>query len=208
MFMEIGADLPKMTLLLVAVSKFMMSYYSLIVLSAVVALTIAYWQLLKQPEERLRIDRLRLKVPVYGAFVLKNEVARFARTLGTLLGNGVPILRALDITKTMIKNQAIAAVMADIAENVKEGARLSTRLMKSEVFPPVAVHMVAVGEETGSLDTTLLRVATTYEKETERQLKTLTTLVEPVMILVMGAIVGFIVMAMILPIFQLSAAIQ
>jgi type II secretory pathway component PulF len=208
MFMEIGADLPKMTLLLVAVSKFMMSYYFLIVLSAAVALIIAYLQLLKQPEERLRIDRLRLKVPVYGAFVLKNEVARFARTLGTLLGNGVPILRALEITKTMIKNQAIAAVMADIAENVKEGARLSTRLMKSEVFPPVAVHMVAVGEETGSLDATLLRVASTYEKETERQLKTLTTLVEPVMILVMGAIVGFIVMAMILPIFQLSAAIQ
>ncbi len=170
MFEEIGADLPKITLLLVTVSKFVMSYYSLIILGAIVALIVAYIQLLKQPEEKLRIDRLRLKIPVYGSFLLKNEVARFARTLGTLLGNGVPILRALEITKTMIKNQAIATVMGDVAENVKEGERLSTQLTRSTVFPPVAVHMVAVGEETGSLDTTLLRVASTYEKETERQL--------------------------------------
>jgi len=208
MFSEIGADLPKITLLLVALSEFVTSYYALIVAGAIVALIVAYLQLLKQPEERLRIDRIRLKVPVYGSFVLKNEVARFARTLGTLLGNGVPILRALEITKTMIKNQAIATVMGDIAENVKEGERLSTRLTKSRVFPPVAVNMVVIGEETGSLETTLLRVASTYEKETERQLRTLTTLVEPLMILVMGAVVGFIVMAMVLPIFQLSAAIQ
>jgi type II secretion system protein F len=203
MFEDMDQGLPVMTLILVQVSAAISKYWwaGLAILAAGI---IAYKKLVSQEEERARIDAIKLKVPVLGDFILKNEVGRFSRTLGILLANGVPILRALDITRAVVRNGVIAQEVNAISDNIREGERLSERLEESGVFPPVAVNMVAVGEETGSLETTLLRVATTYEKETERALKTLTTLIEPLMILVMGAVVGFIVMAMILPIFQLS----
>jgi len=204
MFEEMDEQLPIMTLLLVRVSSLIRDYWY-IILGALAALIFAYKKLVNQEEERAKIDALKLRIPVFGDFVLKSEVSRFARTLGTLLANGVPILRALEITRAVVRNGVVAQEVNAISDNIREGEKLSERLEESGIFPPVAVSMVAVGEETGSLEVTLLRVATTYEKETERALKTVTTLIEPLMILVMGAVVGFIVMAMILPIFQLSA---
>lgn len=204
MFEDMEQALPTPTLILVSISAAVKKFWYILV-GVLVALSFAYKRLMSQEEERFRIDGLKLRVPVYGSFILKNEVGRFSRTLGTLLANGVPILKALEITRAVVRNGVIAHEVAEISQNIREGERLSDRLGETGIFPPVAVNMVAVGEETGSLEETLLRVASTYEKETERTLKTLTTLIEPLMILVMGAVVGFIVMAMILPIFQLSA---
>lgn len=165
-------------------------------------------QFIKTPTGRMQFDRFKLVLPLIGDLIRKREIAKFARTLGTLLGNGVQILKALDITEDVITNQVLKEDIQGFAENIKEGEKLSTRMSESPLFPPVAVNMVAVGEETGNLETTLQRVADTFEAETERVIKTLTTIIEPVMIVFMAVIVGFIVFAMIMPIFQISQNIH
>ncbi|MGC9329463.1 MAG: type II secretion system F family protein, partial [Candidatus Hinthialibacter sp.] len=128
-------------------------------------------------------------------------------TLGTLLANGVQILKSLSITESVISNQVLKKDIEQFQEDIKEGQKLSTRMSESELFPPVAVNMVSVGEETGNLETTLQRVADTFDKETERLLKTMMTLIEPMMIVLMAVVVGFVVFAMIMPIFQISSSI-
>ena len=207
LFEEMEQELPLATLILKQASELFLTWWPILVL-AVVGLVVLYKRLMRDPAERLRVDQVKLNLPVYGGFILKNEVARFARTLGVLLANGVNILKALDITKAVAKNGVIAHEISEISDNIREGERLSERLKESGIFPPVAVNMVAVGEETGSLEQTLLRVATTYERETERTLKLLTTLLEPAMILLMGAVVGFIVVSMIMPILKLSQGLE
>jgi type II secretory pathway component PulF len=139
--------------------------------------------------------------------IRKQEISKFARTLGTLLGNGVSILKALDVVNQVISNKIMANEVAGLKGDIAEGERLSKKMRQSEIFPPIAVNMVAVGEETGELERTLLRVAETYETETDRALKTMVTLIEPLLIVVMAVVVGFIVLAMILPIFQLSTTV-
>ena len=157
---------------------------------------------------RIQWDEFKLKIPLLGDLISKREIAKFARTLGTLLSNGVNILRALDITEQVISNEILAKDVREMCSNIKEGEKLSDRMEQSPHFPPMAVNMVAVGEETGELEQTLGRVAESYENETERVIKTITTLLEPLMIVVMAVIVGFIVFAMIMPIFQISQSIQ
>jgi type II secretory pathway component PulF len=165
---------------------------------------IMFRQYLKTEQGRLQFDTLILKVPLFGELVKKREIAKFSRTLGTLLGNGVAILNALSITEQVISNQVLKNDIQGFADSIKEGIKLSDRMAQSSLFPPVAINMVAVGEETGSLEITLSRVADAFESETDRVIKTITTIIEPVMIVIMAFIVGFIVFAMIMPIFQLS----
>ncbi len=206
MFQDAGAVLPASTLLLMGVSEFVRSYWYIVITATIIAF-ILFRQYVKTDAGREQVDILKLKLPLLGDLVRKREVAKFARTLGTLLGNGVNILQALDITEAVIGNEVLAKDVRTMGQDIREGQHLSDRMGKSDLFPPIAVNMVAVGEETGELEVTLNRVADSFEAETERVIKTLTTLMEPLMIVIMAIVVGFIVFSMIMPIFNLSSAL-
>ena len=207
MFDDQGLELPFITKALVRVSDTFRSFWYVFI-GGVCLAVYGFRQFVAKPEGRIFVDRYKLRVPVFGDMVKKQEIAKFSRTLGTLLGNGVSILKALDVVSQVISNRILADEIAELKGDISEGERLSTKMKQSEIFPPVAVNMVAVGEETGALETTLMRVAETYEVETDRAIKTMVTLIEPLLIVVMAVIVGVIVMAMILPIFQLSTSIR
>ncbi|MEW6237590.1 MAG: type II secretion system inner membrane protein GspF [Candidatus Omnitrophota bacterium] len=203
MFEESDIDLPVSTQMLLNVSTFFSSYWWVFFLVAGMVIFL-FRKYLKTDAGRLQFDRFKLNLPLLGDMIRKREIAKFARTLGTLLANGVTILKALAITEQVITNKILKNEIDKFADNIKEGEKLSTRMEESDIFPPVAVNMVAVGEETGNLETTLQRVADTFESETDRLIKTLTSIIEPVMIVVMAVVVGFIVFAMIMPIFTIS----
>ncbi|HOE11755.1 MAG TPA: type II secretion system inner membrane protein GspF [bacterium] len=207
MFEESGAVLPISTQFLMGVSRFVQLWWW-VILGGFVALIVLFRHYIHTEAGRIQWDEFKLQLPLIGDLVKKREVSKFARTLGTLLANGVNILRALEITEEVVSNKIIAKNIREMAGNIKEGERLSDRMAQSPYFPPLAVNMVAVGEETGDMERTLNRVAQSYENETERAMKTVTTLLEPMMIVVMAVIVGFIVFAMIMPIFQISQSIQ
>ncbi|MCJ7681327.1 MAG: type II secretion system F family protein, partial [Candidatus Aminicenantes bacterium] len=153
---------------------------------------------------RLRLDRNKLSLPIAGELVKKIEVARFARTLGTLTKSGVPILQALVLVKDIIGNRVIAKSMETVYERVKEGDKLSKPLSDSGIFPSLAIQMITVGEETGKLDSMLLRVAENYEKMVKDTVKRFISLLEPAMILAMGLVVGFVVISMLMAIFSMN----
>ena len=207
MFEDSGAVLPLSTQVLMGFSGFLRDWWWAIVFG-VVGLFLLFRQYINTDTGRVQWDEFKLKIPLIGDLITKREIAKFARTLGPLLGNGVNILRALDITEEVVSNKILAKDVGDMCADIKEGARLSSRMAQSSHFPPIAVNMVAVGEETGELEQTLSRVAQSYENETERVVKTLTTLLEPMMIVVMAVIVGFIVFAMLLPIFELGSGLR
>ena len=145
-----------------------------------------------------------LKIPKLGDLILKREIAGFTRTLGSLLRNGVPILNALSISAEVMTIRPIRDEIAKIPEGITQGAGIAPTLRNSPLFPPVVVNMVAIGEETGHLPEVLLRVAESYEMQVDRSIKMLTSIIEPVIILIMGIVVGSIVIAMLLPIFSLD----
>jgi general secretion pathway protein F len=153
---------------------------------------------------RLIVDRYKLNLPVFGELLKKIEVARFARTLGTLIRSGVPILKALDLAKDIIANKVMAGSMTQIHARVKEGERLSKSLEDTKIFPSLAVQMITVGEETGRLEEMLIKVAENYEKILRNTIKRLISLLEPAMILGMGLVVGFIVISMLMAIFSMN----
>ncbi|HQH12484.1 MAG TPA: type II secretion system F family protein, partial [Candidatus Sumerlaeota bacterium] len=136
--------------------------------------------------------------------IVKREVARFARTLGSLLKNGVSILSSLEITREVMANKLVQAEIIKVSENITQGSGIAAPLKGSKIFPSVVVNMVAIGEETGRLHDVLLRIASSYELQVDRSIKTLTSLIEPLIILLMGAVVGFVVIAMLLPIFTID----
>jgi general secretion pathway protein F len=167
-----------------------------------VALATRVW--VAKPAGRLQADRIILKLPVLGPIALQTEVARFARITGTLLRSGVPMLPALAVVRDMMGNQVIARALDSLGEGVRSGVGLSKPMTDTGVFPPLAVHMVKVGEETGRLDEMLLKVGATFETDTRKSLKRLIALVEPCIILGMGLVVGFIVVAMLLAILSIT----
>ena len=205
MFEDAEAALPASTQLLMAVSQFVRDYWYVAIVGLILAVVL-FRQYVKTTVGREQVDRLKLTLPLFGDLVRKREVAKFARTLGTLLHNGVNILSALEITESVISNRILAQDIHSMSQDIREGQNLSDRMVKSDLFPPIAVNMVAVGEETGELETTLGRVADSFESETDRVIKTITTMLEPMMIVIMAVVVGFIVFSMIMPIFNLSAA--
>ncbi|MBD3265359.1 type II secretion system protein GspF [bacterium] len=207
MFEESDVSLPLSTQLLLNFTNFISDYWWLM-LGGLIFGMVLFYQYLKTETGALQFDIMKLKLPLIGDLIRKREIAKFSRTLGTLLANGVQILKALAITENVISNQVLKKDIESFAENIKEGEKLSKRMEQSDLFPPIAVNMVAVGEETGNLEHTLERVADSFERETERVIKTITTIIEPVMIVVMAVVVGFIVFAMIMPIFQISQSIN
>ena len=199
--------LPLPTRLLIGASNVFHAYWYWMVIFVVLAVAITR-RMLAAERGRTLIDTLILRVPLLRRFVLESEIARFARTLALLLDAGVPIDKSLELSGNTLGNSLLRAeVEAVRVGTVQKGAALSEGLKRGRFFPPFAANMTAVGEETGRLDEALLEVAAFYEKEVEQQARMATSLIEPLLILVVGAIVGFIVAAMLLPIFQLGTTL-
>ena len=203
-FEEMGQDLPVMTQILIAVSGFLGSWRFLVLIAVVIALAVVVRLNTRSGRGRFLLDRLRLRLPVAGGLARKIAVSRFARTLGTLLAGGIPVLKALDIVQGVIGNAVIGQAIAEARQRIGEGASMSDELRKSQEFPPIVVHMVAVGEASGSLEEMLLNVADTYDNEVEVATNSLIALLEPLMIVLMGLVVGFIVLSILLPIFEMN----
>ena len=202
-FSDMGQAIPLSTQILLGISELLQSYWWAIL----AVLGTGYFFLrkyLKTPAGRLKFDRKKMKFPVVGDLIKKIEVARFARTLGTLTKSGVPILQALTLVKDIMGNKVISAAMENVYARVKEGDRLSKPLRDTGIFPPLAIQMITVGEETGRLDRMLLRVAESYEKMVRNTVKRLISLLEPTMILFMGLVVGFVVVSMLMAVFSMN----
>jgi general secretion pathway protein F len=201
-FESAGAPIPLPMRIMLGASGFITSYWWILVILAIGVWYIARRRL-QSPEGRLSWDTRLLKFPLLGPVLLKMEVGRFGRTLGTLLTSSVPLIQSINIVKDVIGNQAIASAMEPIKSGVKKGEGLAAPIRDSGVFPLFAVHLLQVGEETGRLDAMLLQIADTYDRELRASLKRLIALVEPAIILVMGLIIGTMVVSMIYSIFSI-----
>lgn len=177
-------------------------------LLALVALGWAVRRWYASPAGRAAADRVLLRLPSVGLLIRKLETARLTRTLSIMVGQGVPILQALDVVAASLMNATLRSAAGRIQESVREGAGLATAMASTGEFPEFVSNMVAVGEESGTVDAALLKVAATYEREIDRILRTLTTILEPVLLLLVGGIVMFIVLSMLLPIFQIGLGVQ
>lgn len=207
-FSDTRQALPVMTVVLIAVSHFLKSFWWLVVL-AVAAGVVGFRYLTAGTETGRRFwDSVRLKAPVWGSVNLKIAIARFSRTLATLLQSGVPLLSAMEIVRNVVNNIYIGEIIAQAAREVEEGQPLAQPLAASGFFPPMVTEMIAVGEQSGSLEKMLNRIAVSYETEAQSDILVMTSLLEPIMILVMGLIVGFIVFSILLPIFEMNQLIK
>jgi general secretion pathway protein F len=206
-FAQIFADakqlMPLPTRILLAISAFTTDYWW-IFLAVIVVAWIALRAYLQAEQGKVRWDEFKLQLPLLGSLVREIEVSRFARTFGTLLQSGVPVLAAVAIVKETVTNRVIAGAMVRLQEGVKRGEGISGPLRATGAFPSFSIHMAKVGEETGKLEEMLIRVADTYDERVRRTVKRLTSLLEPVLILSLGAIVGFIVLSMLLAIFSIN----
>jgi general secretion pathway protein F len=174
---------------------------------AICAVLIRY-AITKTEQGKLAWDRMVLRMPLVGALTRKLAVARFSRTLGTLLQSGVPLLTALGIVKNVISNKLIGNAVQEAIREVEEGQSLSVPLARNGLFPPIATEMIAVGEQSGNLEPMLYRISDAYEKEVETSIGMITSVMEPVMIIIMGLIVGFIVISVLLPIFEMNQLVK
>ncbi|MDX6555459.1 MAG: type pilus assembly protein PilC [Miltoncostaeaceae bacterium] len=207
-YSDLGGELPALTQFMISLSDAMRGYWYAFVLGPI-ALAFAFRHWKRTYRGRKIWDRIKLKIPMrIGDVVLKIALARFARTLGTLTASGVPILQALDITSRTAGNRVISDPMVEVAERVREGQSLAVPLQKTGVFPSMVIQMLAVGEETGALDRMLHKLADFYDDEVAATLKALTSIIEPIMLILVGAIVGLVVISMYLPMFKVFELVQ
>jgi type IV pilus assembly protein PilC len=205
-FKEMDVELPVMTKVLLVVSDFARSKWY-IGIGSIVLLIVLWNVLYRLPVTKLLIDKGKLEIPVMGQLLRKIAIARFSRTLGTLLSSGVPILQSLMVSKDTTGNEAMARSIVVVHDAVREGETIAKPLLKAGLFPAMAVNMISVGEETGALDQMLLKVADVYDEEVDVTVTGLMSLLEPFLIIGLGMIVGFIVIAMFMPLFQLVTAL-
>jgi type IV pilus assembly protein PilC len=207
MFESLGGELPLPTKILLVLSGLLRGYWYIIMFLPMLA-----WQGFKQarknPGVRFQLDRLKLKIPVFGTLFHKIALSRFARNLGTLLRAGVPILTALEITADTVNNGVIGNATNDVKLSVKEGESVAAPLASHAVFPPMVVQMLAVGEETGAMDEMLVKISEFYDDEVTAMTESLTAMLEPLMIGVLGGIVGAMVIALYMPMFKIFDLIQ
>ncbi len=203
MFNDTGQVLPWNTRLMIFVSDSIRDFWWLII-AVVVAAVVGFRQWKKSPSGRKLYDRIVLKLWVVGPLARMIAISRFAKTLATMLASGVPLLRALDIVKNILGNVVLTKVVEEAKESIKEGESIAAPLKRSGEFPPIVTHMIAVGERTGQLEPMLENVAASYDVETDMKIARLTTLLEPVMILLMGGSVAFVVFSILLPILQMN----
>jgi len=206
MFEGFGAELPWLTQQVINLSNLMANHF-LAITGVCIAMGFGIRQYYRSEKGRYRMDQLFLKMPVVGDLVQKAAVAKFTRTLGTLIGSGVPILEGLSIVAKTSGNKVIEAALNRSRQSISEGKPISEPLDQEKVFPPMVVQMIAVGETTGALDTMLSKIADFYDEEVDASVTTLTSLLEPVLIVFLGVTVGTVVIAMYLPIFKLAAVV-
>lgn len=200
-FKDLGTTLPPLTQFMLDVSEILRSWRLFVVIAAVIGLWIAYQQYYKTAVGRQTIDRLSLKMPLFGDLIQKSAVAKFSRTFGSLTRSGVPILTSLEIVRDTAGNQVISNAIDAARAEVQQGGMISMALQKEKVFPAMAIQMISIGEETGEIDAMLMKVADFYEDEVEQAVKALTSILEPIMIVVLGGMVGTILLSMYLPMF-------
>jgi general secretion pathway protein F len=206
-FTDMHHALPLPTLVLISASSFFKSFWWALLLAAM-ALVIALKRFIKTSKGCHIWDRIKLRAPVLGSINQKIAVARFSRTLGTLLESAVPLLSALEIVKNILNNVLFGEAIDNACEEIEAGKGLSIPLGRSPWFPSIAVQMISVGEQSGELEAMLNKIADTYERDVETQILAMTSMLEPVMILVMAFVVGFIVISILLPIFEMSQMIR
>jgi type IV pilus assembly protein PilC len=202
MFTGFGAELPLPTKIVMGLSSFLRSFWWVIV-GGLITFAVGLQRYYRTDRGQIVIDRFLLKIPVLGDVIRKGAVARFTRTLGTLISSGVPILTGLEITARTSGNRVIQEAIMAARASIREGETISAPLRVSNVFPPMVVQMISVGEETGALDDMLTRIADFYDEEVDTAVESLTSLIEPIMIVFMGSVVGGMVVAMYLPMFKL-----
>jgi len=207
MFTDFGGTLPLPTAIVMGMSDFLRSYWYLIAM-AIAGIVVGIQRYYKTEGGRLNIDRLLLRLPALGPVVRKGSVARFTRTLGTLISSGVPILNGLEITARTAGNKVIEDAVLATRESISQGNTIADPLKQAGVFPPMVTQMISVGEQTGALDEMLEKIATFYDDEVDTAVDTMTSIIEPVMIVVMGIIVGGMLIAMYLPMFKLVGVIS
>ncbi|MFH1514648.1 MAG: type II secretion system F family protein [bacterium] len=200
-FESMDAQLPLPTQVLVNISEVIRHSAAFVVL-AIVILVIAYKYLSRIPSVAKFFDSIMLKLPVFGMLLRKIALARFARTLSILLRSGVPILRAMSVVEQTVGNAVIASAVVASKEAIREGERISPPLEETGEFPPMVIDMIAVGEETGALDTMLEKISEFYDQEVDFTIDAFTTLIEPVLIMFLGIVIGFIVVALYMPLFS------
>ncbi len=206
-FSDMGGALPWPTLVLIGVSNFMQSY-GIFLLAALVVLGFIGYRVLGTDSGKLAFDRVKLKIPAVGPVFQKAAIARFARILGTLLKSGVSILDAIEITRKAVGNRWFGLHIEEAYGQVKEGKRLAEPLRGYPEFPRIVVDMIAVGEETGSMEDVLVKIADNYDRQVDRAVKVLVSLMEPLMLIFMGGVVGAIVISMLLPVFTLQSIVK
>lgn len=206
-FLEMEIDLPALTSILINISDFSKRRWYLFVLGFTGTVTLLKFTYRSQ-KGKLKIDQLTLKAPIFGDLVGKVAIARFSRTLGTLIASGVPILKSLSIVRETIGNGVVAQAVTLIHDSIREGESIVGPMRESRVFPPMVVGMVDVGEQTGNVAEMLVKIADTYDEEVDVAVQGLTAIIEPIMIITLAFIVGFIVIAMFLPLIKLMQGIS
>lgn len=206
-FESFGAKLPAPTRTVIMASDFLSSWKALYLLGGIVVLIVAVQLYRKTKTGAFQWDRLMLKTPVFGALIQKSSIARFSRTLGTLVKSGVPILEALDTVAKTSGNKVVEQAVMAARDAIREGKTLTEPLRTSGVFPPMVTQMINVGEETGALDAMLAKVADFYEAEVDSAVEALTSILEPILIVFLGVTLGYIIVAMFMPMFMLGSLV-
>jgi type IV pilus assembly protein PilC len=204
---QFGKELPLSTRMIVAVSEFVTTYYYLIV-SAVVLAALSFYGWAKQPGQRRRLDRLILRLPMVGPIAQKFSTAQGSRTLATLIGGGIPLVNALEVTSRSLGNQFMAGELLSAAQQVREGRSLAAAMQDSGVYPDVAIKMVEVGESTGALQEMLNSLSDFYDEEIDTNLGRFITIVEPALLVIMGIVIAGLLLSLYMPLFNLSSALS
>ena len=206
MFADFGGALPAPTQIVINLSRFVKDYI-LVILGVVVAFVFLMKYLYRTKKGRQKYDAWSLRLPIFGPLVRKVAIAKFSRTLGTMLTSGVPILDALDIVAKTAGNKVVEKAVYNVRDSIREGKTIAEPMEKSGVFPPMVCQMVAVGEQSGSIDTMLNKIADFYDDEVDDAVANLTAMMEPLLMLFLGITVGGLVIAMYLPIFKIAGAV-
>ncbi len=206
-FLGSGVPLPMPTVILLTISRFIRAKWYMILL-VVAAIVIGGYLYNRTKEGRFNLDAIKLKIPIFGSLIRKVCIARFARTLGTLIASGVPILQSLRIVQATVGNSVIASVVDNVCESVNRGENIAGPLQEGKVFPVMVGQMVAVGEEAGTLDEVLNKIADFYDKEVAFAVRSLSSIIEPVMIFFVGGLVGLVALALFLPMFNMIQVIK
>ena len=206
-FEDIHQALPLPTQVLIGLAEFSQKFWWLILI-LVIAAVYGLRRYRNTEKGRDVFDRTSLKIPIFGTIIRLSAISRFTKTLSTLLASGIPLLKALDIVKRIVNNTVISEAVENASENIKEGASIAEPLRRSGVFPPMVTHMIASGEQSGELEAMLEKVSEFFDSEVEIRVTAMTTLLEPIMILIMAGVVGFIVVSILLPLLQMNQIIQ